>query len=67
MKTRARPNCDAEIARNVAVNSIVSNLSLRLGRKLSWDNAANSFKGDKEANQLVKPVYREPWSLPKMA
>ena len=66
IKTRQKTICNPEIARNVAVNSIVSNLSFRLGRKLNWDNATNSFIGDNEANQLTKPVYRQPWTLPKL-
>lgn len=65
IKTRAKPACDIETARNVAVNSQVANIGMRTGRKLFWDNAANAFVNDKEADRFVKPEYCNGWSLPK--
>jgi predicted dehydrogenase len=64
IKSRNQPKCDVEIARNVAVNSHLGNIALRTGRKVYWNDAANSFVNDKEANNFIKPVYRNPWKLP---
>lgn len=65
IKTRVKTACDVETARNVAVNAQLGNIAMKTGRKLYWDNAANTFN-DKEANQYIKPAYRGPWMLPKI-
>ena len=41
----------------------LTNLSLRLGRKLEWDPAAEQFLGDDEANGMLKREQREPYRI----
>lgn len=66
IKSRGKTACDIETARNVAVNAQLGNIAMKTGRKLYWDDASNLFINDREATQLVKPVYRAPWLLPKV-
>ncbi len=66
IKTRSKTACDIETARNVAVNAQLGNIAMKTGRKLYWDNEANSFINDKEANQFIKPEYSGNWELPKI-
>ena len=40
-------------------------LKYRLGRKLAFDAATETFSGDSEANQLLTRVYREPYVVPQ--
>jgi hypothetical protein len=39
----------------------LANLSLRLGRSLSWDAAMETIRGDAEAAALLDRPYRSPW------
>ena len=39
-------------------------LKYRLGRKLTFDAATESFSGDSEANQLLTRAYRAPYVVP---
>ncbi|GMV91020.1 MAG: dehydrogenase [Candidatus Hydrogenedentota bacterium] len=41
----------------------VGNISMRLGRKLTWDPESETFPGDDEANPFLSRPMREPWSL----
>ena len=36
-------------------------MSLKLGRKLRWDNTADDVVGDKEASAMLSRPYRAPW------
>jgi hypothetical protein len=40
-------------------------LKYRLGRKLSFDAATESFTGDPEANQFLTRAYRVPYVVPE--
>lgn len=64
IKSRSKPTCDVETARNIAVNSHLGNIALRTGRKIYWDDTANTFINDAQANDFTKPSYRAPWKLP---
>jgi predicted dehydrogenase len=61
--TRQRPVMDVEIGHRVTSWSHLGTIAYRLGRKLRWDPAAESFVGDDEANRLLQNPYREPWCL----
>ncbi len=39
-------------------------LNYRLGRKLAFDAATESFIGDSEANQFLTRAYRTPFVVP---
>jgi len=40
-------------------------LNCRLGRKLTFDAATESFEGDTEANSLLTRPYRAPFIVPE--
>ena len=40
---------------------ILANLSMQLGRSLTWDHAKGDVVGDAEANKLLRRPYRAPW------
>jgi predicted dehydrogenase len=61
VKSRGQPVSDLASAHRVAAWCHLANLSLRLGRSLTWDAKAETIVGDAEAAaQLVRP-YRAPW------
>ncbi len=41
----------------------LANLSIRLGRKLTWDAANQQFVGDSEADGMLKRAQREPYRI----
>jgi predicted dehydrogenase len=43
---------------------VLDGLNYRLGRKLNFDAATESFTGDHEANQLLTRAYRVPYVVP---
>ncbi|MCD8193323.1 MAG: hypothetical protein LUD74_02010 [Tannerellaceae bacterium] len=66
IKSRELPNCDIEIGSRVAVMSHLANISCRLNREVKWDDTAQVFINDDEANALAKAYYRAPWELPRL-
>jgi predicted dehydrogenase len=66
VRTRRRPAADIEIGRNAALYAHLGNIAYRTGRKIKWDAASSQAADDPEANALVRPVYREPWSFPEI-
>jgi hypothetical protein len=44
---------------------ILANLSMQLGRSLTWDAAAGRVANDAEANRLLRRSYRQPWVHPE--
>jgi predicted dehydrogenase len=65
--TRGRPVADIEEGYMSATACILANLSLRLGRSLTWDHAKGEVAGDEEANRLLRRPYRSPWVHPDPA
>jgi len=57
--------CGLEHGSVAAVNAHMGNIAFKVGRKIHWDPAAQSFKGDAEANALLVPRYHNGWKLPK--
>jgi hypothetical protein len=41
----------------------VSDISLRLGRKLKWDPQNDRFIGDDQANAMLSRAERSPWTM----
>ncbi len=65
IRTRKRPNADIEEGHISTALCHLGNISYRVGgRKLYFDAETETFRGDKEANQLVKRTYRKPWVIP---
>jgi predicted dehydrogenase len=67
VKSRNVPACPPEIGRAAAMHVHIPNIAGRVGESmLLWDEATNRFTNSAAANELVVPVYRSPWELPKM-
>lgn len=65
IRTRKKPVCSPEIARIAALHVHIPNIAARTGESmLLWDDAAGRFTNSEAANNLIMPVYREPWKLP---
>jgi predicted dehydrogenase len=62
--TRGRPVADIEEGYISTASCIMANLSLKLGRTLTWDPKAGRVAGDEEANRLLARPYRSPWVHP---
>jgi hypothetical protein len=65
MRTRRRPNADAEIAHRATTVCHLVNMCRELGRKLQWDPKAERFVGDDEANKLLSRPRRKGYELPQ--
>jgi hypothetical protein len=63
VKSREQPVANAEAGHRTASVCHLNNIAMRLGRTLRWDPVKEQFLDDKEANALVTPVMRAPWSL----
>jgi len=62
---RSKPVADIEQGHISTASCILANLSLKLGRSLTWDGARNAVVGDTEANRLLRRPYRKPWAHPE--
>lgn len=62
--SRGRPVADIEQGYISTASCILANLSLKVGRTLTWDIEAGQVKGDDEANNLLQRPYRAPWIHP---
>jgi predicted dehydrogenase len=62
---RGKPVADIEEGYISTTSCILANLSLGLGRSLTWDPAAGRVVGDDEANRLLRRPYRGPWVHPE--
>ncbi len=63
--TRERPVADIEQGYISSSAVILANMSLKLGRSLTWDNASGRIVGDDEANRMLSRPYRGPWEHPQ--
>jgi predicted dehydrogenase len=52
---------DIEIGAMSAALCHLANISYRVGRKLTWDDAKKNFAGDSEATRLITRDYRRPY------
>jgi predicted dehydrogenase len=62
--TRGRPVADIEEGHISTASCILANLSMKLGRSLTWDADKHQVLGDEEANKLLRRPYRAPWEHP---
>ena len=63
--TRGRPVADIEQGHISTASCILANLSMKLGRTLTWDADKRRVVGDDEANRLLRRPYRKPWVHPE--
>jgi len=61
VKSRKQPLSDLQSGHEVATACHLSNISLRIGRKLVWDAEKQEIVGDAEANSMLVRPYRAPW------
>jgi predicted dehydrogenase len=66
MRSRKRPVCDIEIGHKSTNTCHLGNIAYKLGRKLVWDDATETFRGDAEANALLTREARPGYELPKI-
>jgi len=63
--SRGKPVADIEQGYISTASCILANLSMQLGRSLTWDAAAGRVANDAEANRLLRRSYRQPWVHPE--
>jgi predicted dehydrogenase len=63
--TRGKPVADIEEGHISTASCILANLSMQLGRSLTWDAEKQQVAGDAEANKLLRRPYRKPWVHPE--
>ena len=56
--------CGIESGSVAAVNAHMGNIAFKVGRKIYWDAGTGTFKGDADANALLRPEYHNGWELP---
>ncbi len=62
LRTRKQPICEAEIGHRSVSLCHLGVIAIRLGRKLNWDPAKETFVEDKEANGYLAREMRKPWT-----
>ncbi|MBI1371222.1 MAG: gfo/Idh/MocA family oxidoreductase [Phycisphaera sp.] len=63
-KSRKPAIAPAENAHRSASPGHLTHISMTVGRKLTWDAATETIKGDAEASAMLGRSMRSPWSLP---
>ena len=63
VKTRRQPVSNIDDAVRSDTISHVSDIAIRLGRKVVWDPAKEEFPNDPDATRRFGRAYREPWGL----
>lgn len=58
IRTRETPNSDVESQHRSVTTCHLANISMRLGRKLTWDATKERFAGDDEANAMLSRPHR---------
>ena len=64
IESRRKGVADIELAHRSSVLPLLAQISVRVGRSLNWDGAAEQFVGDAEANKLLSRPDRVPWVYP---
>ena len=63
VKSRAKTVCPIETAVRSDTICHISDIAMRLGRKLRWDPKEERFVDDDAANRMLTRAMREPWRL----
>ena len=64
VKAHKRPDmADVEMGHRSTIPGHLANISFRTRRKVYWDADREKIKDDPQADKLLKPVYREPWTF----
>ncbi|MEK7676698.1 MAG: Gfo/Idh/MocA family oxidoreductase [Verrucomicrobiota bacterium] len=62
-KSRGQTVCPIEVAVRSDALCHLSDIAMRLGRKLHWDPQAERFHNDDTANRMLARTLRSPWRL----
>jgi hypothetical protein len=62
---RSKPTADIEQGHISTASCILANLSMQLGRTLSFDPLKHVVPGDPQATAMLRRPYREPWIHPE--
>jgi predicted dehydrogenase len=65
IESRTKPVADIEQGHISSASCILANISMGLGRSLTWDPEKHEVTGDAEANKLLRRPYRAPWVHPE--
>ena len=63
VRSRKQAGGHAEASHRVATILHLSNIAIRMGRKIRYDPVKEQIVGDEEANRLVNQPMRAPWHL----
>jgi predicted dehydrogenase len=63
VKSRAKTICPVDEAVQADIICQISDIAIRLERKLKWNMEKEEFINDAEANRMLKRPMRSPWSL----
>jgi len=63
IKTRSETICPIDVASRSDIVCQISDIAIRLGRKLRWDPDKERFVNDQEANRYLSRPMRSPWHL----
>lgn len=55
--------CNVRYGHHLSKFGLLSNISYRTGRRLTWDDEHERIVGDKEASAYLTRRYRRPWGL----
>ncbi len=61
IKSRKLPISTAEIGHRSGSVCLLSDIAMKLSRKLYWDPEKERFKNDDEANSMLSRTQRKPW------
>jgi len=64
IETNGKPAATIESAHRSSVLPMLANLSLKLGRSLTWDPEKEQITGDPDAAKGLSRPYRGPWEYP---
>ena len=64
IKSRKRPNADAEVGHRSAALVHLGNIAYRVGRQINFDDRTETIVGDKEAMRLANGTYRKGFEIP---
>ena len=63
VRTRAQPICPIDQAVRSDTICHLSDIAMRLGRRLEWDPERERFVNDESANRMLTRAMRAPWRL----
>lgn len=66
IKTRKPPVCDVAVGHRSATVCHLGSISVRTGKKITWDPKKEEVVGDAELAKWTTKAYRAPWKLPEV-